>query len=78
MIDLSPQHISRDFVLPLSVFEYLKQYQRAWEARSGKKHNNSQVIAQMLAEHKAYVGLSGNPSAGQYAALLSPNKREGV
>lgn len=73
MIDLSPQYVSRVFVLPVSAFDYLKRYQRALSARAGKHHDNSQVITQLLLEHEQFVGLTGKPSISPKTALLMPN-----
>lgn len=73
MIDLPQQQFSRVFVLPLPVFEYLKQYQRALTTRTGQHLNNSQVLAQLLTEHQAHIGTNGNPShKATTAALLKP------
>ncbi len=73
MMDLSVQHVSRLFILPAQSFDYLKRYQRALQARTGQPCNNSQVIAQILAEHEEYLGLTGKPSVHHRAALLSPS-----
>jgi hypothetical protein len=71
MIDLPQQHISRVFVLPLAAFEYLKQYQRSLNFRTGQQHNNSQVLVQILSDHMTHLGLTGKPSPAPLAALLT-------
>ena len=75
MIDLSVQHISRLFILPVLAFDYLKRYQQALQVRTGQTLNNSQVITQILAEHEEFLGLTGKPKAHPRAALLSPYER---
>lgn len=71
MNELPQQHISRVFVLPIGMFEYMKKYQRAMASRTGQHHNNSQVLAQMLIDHLTHVGLTGKPREEGKAALLT-------
>lgn len=76
MNELPQQHISRVFVLPVSMFEYMKKYQRAMASRTGQHHNNSQVLTQMLIDHLAHVGLTGKPREEGKAALLTTRRDE--
>lgn len=71
MIELPTQHVSRVFILPVTTFDYLKRYQRALVARTGRDYNNSQVLSQILAEHKAHVGITGKAISAPVAALLT-------
>lgn len=76
MNELPQQHISRVFVLPLGMFEYMKKYQREMVSRTGQHHNNSQVLTQMLIDHLTHVGLTGKPREESKAALLLPRRNE--
>jgi hypothetical protein len=51
--------VFRQFALPVSTFDYLKGFQRAYEGMHGVKLNNNQVIAIILSEHKEINEESG-------------------
>ncbi len=46
------QLVFRQVAFPVSSFDYLKDYQRDIERRTGEHLNNNQVLARILAEHK--------------------------
>lgn len=56
--------VFRQFALPVSTFDYLKDFQRAYEGRHGVRLNNNQVIAVILSEHKEVNGDIGDKYAG--------------
>ncbi|MDP3210001.1 hypothetical protein [Methylotenera sp.] len=45
--------VFRQFALPVATFDYLKDYQRGYEAKHKVRLNNNQLLVVMLAEHKA-------------------------
>lgn len=51
----SEQLVFRQVAFPLSSFDYLKDYQRDIERRTGERLNNNQVLARIMAEHKKTV-----------------------
>lgn len=76
MIDLLPsQHVSRVFVLTIPQFEYLKRFQRALTANTGRQHDNSQTLAVLMQEHQRHLGLTGK--GAPVAALVLPRPVEG-
>jgi hypothetical protein len=56
--------VFRQFALPVSTFDYLKDFQRAYEGRHGVKLNNNQVIAVILSEHKHNLNVEGGIQHG--------------
>lgn len=44
--------VFRQFALPVATFDYLKNYQRAYERKYRVRLNNNQLLVLMLAEHK--------------------------
>lgn len=44
--------IYRSFALPLSTFEYLKRFQRKYQARHNVLITNNQAITLILAQHE--------------------------
>lgn len=59
--------VFRQFALTVSTFDYLKDFQRAYEGRHGVRLSNNQVIAIILSEHKAINGDIGEKYAGNRA-----------
>ena len=52
MQDETAVKIFRSFSLPLVTFEYLKKFQRDYQAKHNVVINNNQTLAVLLAEHK--------------------------
>lgn len=48
----SEQVVFRQVAFPVSAFDYLKDFQRGIERRTGERLNNNQVLARIMAEHK--------------------------
>lgn len=48
----SEQLVFRQVAFPVSAFDYLKDFQRDIERRTGQRLNNNQVLARILAEHR--------------------------
>jgi hypothetical protein len=48
----SEQLVFRQVAFPVSAFDYLKDFQRDIERRTGERLNNNQVLARILAEHQ--------------------------
>lgn len=44
--------IYRHIAFPLPAFDYLKAFQRRYEAQHGERINNNQALAIILAEHQ--------------------------
>lgn len=44
--------IFRQVAFPLSSFDYLKDFQRGVEAKTGKRITNNQALALILADHQ--------------------------
>lgn len=51
-----PKCVFRNFSLPIAAFDHLKQFQRNYEQRNNVKLTNSQTLAIILRQHKAFVG----------------------
>lgn len=51
-----PKYIFRNFSLPIATFDHLKEFQRDYEQRNNVKLTNSQTLAIILRQHKAFVG----------------------
>jgi hypothetical protein len=60
--------IFREFALPLSAFNYLKNWQRDFQARHGVSINNNQALAIILREHQQQSGVSGEDRHGREAS----------
>lgn len=43
--------VYRQFALPISSFDYLKNYQRSLERLGREKLTNSEALARLIAEH---------------------------
>lgn len=52
MEDSTEKKIFRNFALPLSTFEYLKQFQRDYLERNKVAINNNNALAILLDQHK--------------------------
>lgn len=52
MQDKTDIRVFRSFSLPLVTFEYLKKYQREYQAKHNVAINNNQTLAVLLAEHQ--------------------------
>lgn len=50
--------VFRQFALPVSTFDYLKSFQRAYEGRHGVKLTNNQVMVIIMSEHKATMNIN--------------------
>lgn len=50
----SEQLIFRQVAFPVSAFDYLKDFQRDIERRTGQRLNNNQVLARIMAEHRQF------------------------
>ncbi|MBS1129423.1 MAG: hypothetical protein H6R16_425 [Proteobacteria bacterium] len=48
----SEQLVFRQVAFPVSAFDYLKDFQRDIERRTGERLNNNQVLARILGEHR--------------------------
>jgi hypothetical protein len=46
--------VFRNLALPVSVFDYIKDVQRRLEARHGNRLSITQVVSQIIREHKAH------------------------
>lgn len=46
------QIIFRQVAFPVSAFDYLKDFQRDIEQKTGQRLNNNQVLARIMAEHR--------------------------
>lgn len=44
--------VFRSIAFPVSAFDWLKQFQRNHEQRTGERLNNNQALAYILAEHR--------------------------
>lgn len=44
--------VYRHIAFPLTAFDYLKEFQRRYEAQHGERINNNQALAIILAEHQ--------------------------
>lgn len=44
--------VFRHIAFPLAAFDYLKDFQRRYEAQHGARINNNQALAIILAEHQ--------------------------
>lgn len=47
--------VYRHIAFPLPAFDYLKEFQRGYEARHGERINNNQALAIILAEHQSGI-----------------------
>lgn len=54
MQDINDVKVFRSFSLPLVTFEYLKKFQRDYQAKHNVVINNNQTLAVLLAEHKQF------------------------
>ncbi|MCK0512348.1 hypothetical protein [Aromatoleum buckelii] len=45
--------VFRQFALPVSVFDHLKQFQRAYEARHGVRLTNNEVLSIIVKQHQS-------------------------
>ncbi len=50
----SEQLVFRQVAFPVSSFDYLKDYQRDIERRTGERLNNNQVLSRILSEHRQF------------------------
>jgi hypothetical protein len=48
------QLVFRQVAFPVSSFDYLKDYQRGIEQKTGQRLNNNQVLARIMAEHRQF------------------------
>ena len=46
--------VFRSFALPVSIFDYLKKFQRDYLARHGVSLNNNQALAIILSDHQQF------------------------
>ncbi len=53
------KYVPRSISFPLSAFDYLKDFQRAYETKHGVRINNNQAIAIIFGEHQQLTGLRG-------------------
>lgn len=60
--------IFREFALPLSAFNYLKNWQRDYQAKHGASITNNQALAIILREHQQRSGVSGEDRHGREAS----------
>lgn len=44
--------VFRQFALPVSVFDHMKQFQRAYEARHGVRLTNNEVLSIIVKQHQ--------------------------
>lgn len=44
--------VFRQFALPVSVFDYVKQFQRDYQAKHGVRLTNNEVLSIMLKQHQ--------------------------
>lgn len=51
-IPTSALTIYRHIAFPLPAFDYLKEFQRHYQAQHGERINNNQALAIILAEHQ--------------------------
>lgn len=56
--------IFRSFALPVSTFDYLKDFQRAYEKHHGVFLNNNQTLAVILGQHKQMTAEHGGVRHG--------------
>lgn len=56
--------VFRSFALPVSTFDYLKDFQRAYEKRHGVFLNNNQILAVILGQHKQMTAEHGEVRHG--------------
>lgn len=54
MNDLKPKKIFRSFALPISTFDYLKDFQRSYQQRNKVLITNNQALTILLDEHKQF------------------------
>jgi hypothetical protein len=64
--------VFRQYALPVSAFDHLKDYQRLYEARYGVHLTNSQVLTIILSEHKRSIEESVEHDATGYTAGNRP------
>lgn len=46
--------VFRQVAFPVSSFNYLKDFQRDIEQKTGQRLNNNQVLARIMAEHRQF------------------------
>lgn len=51
--------VFRSIAFPLSAFDYLKDFQRAYEGRHGVRITNNEAVAIIFGEHKQATAGSG-------------------
>ena len=64
------RRIFRNFALPLATFEYMKSFQRDYEARFGSKLSNTQVLTLILSQHQQLTQSASGQSHSPQGALL--------
>ena len=45
--------VFRQFALPVSAFDHLKQFQRAYEAQHGVRLTNNEILSIIVKQHQA-------------------------
>lgn len=55
--------VFRNITFPLSVFDYLKDYQRAHVREHGERLSISRVVCRILMEHQQALGATGGHHA---------------
>lgn len=48
------QLVFRQVAFPVSAFDYLKEFQRDIERKTGQRLNNNQVLARIMVEHRQF------------------------
>lgn len=51
--------VFRQFALPVSVFDHLKQFQRAYEAEHGVRLTNNEVLSIIVKQHQSMTNVEG-------------------
>lgn len=62
--------IFRNFALPLPTFEYMKNFQRDYEARFGSKLSNTQVLTLIVSQHQQLTQSASALASAPQDALL--------
>lgn len=52
--------VYRQFALPISSFDYLKNYQRSLERQEREKLTNSEALVRLIAEHAKLSAKGGH------------------
>lgn len=50
--------VFRNIALPVSAFDYLKDFQREYERRHGARLNNNQALTIILKQHQQFIAES--------------------